>query len=80
MTTKVARPNVFKISRPFAHSFNTMLNGNVVSISIRARKVAIGLTAVSITAEEAAELDNTSNAYGDKFRMAVALFNEHYEF
>lgn len=80
MTTKVPGPNVFKISRPFAHSFNTMLNGNVVSISIRARKVAIGLTAVPITAEEAAELDNTSNAYGDKFRLAVALFSEHYEF
>ena len=80
MTTKVARPNVFKISRPFAHSFNTMLNGNVVSISIRARKVAIGLTAVPISAEEARELDETSNAYGDKFRMAVALFNEYYEF
>ena len=69
--------NTIKISRPFAHSFNTLLNGNVVSISIRARKVAIGLTAVSITAEEAAELAETSNAYGDKFRMAVALFNEH---
>ena len=69
--------NTTKITRPFAHSLNTLLNGNVVSISIRARKVAIGLNAVSITAEEAAELDETSNAYGDKFRMAVALFNEH---
>lgn len=69
--------NTTKISRPFAHSFNTMLNGNVVSISIRARKVAIGLNAVTITAEEAAELAETSNAYGDKWRMAVALFNEH---
>lgn len=69
--------NTTKITRPFAHSFNTLLNGNVVSISIRARKVAIGLTAVSITAEEAAELDETSNAYGDKFRMAISLFNEH---
>lgn len=69
--------NTTKITRPFAHSFNTLLNGNVVSISIRARKVAIGLTAVSITADEARELDNTSNAYGDKFRMAISLFNEH---
>lgn len=69
--------NTTKITRPFAHSFNTMLNGNVVSISIRARKVAIGLRAVAITAEEARELDETSNAYGDKFRMAVSLFNEH---
>ena len=66
-----------KITRPFAHSFNTLLNGNVVSISIRARKVAIGLRAVTITADEARELDSTSNAYGDKFRMAVALFDEH---
>lgn len=69
--------NTAKITRPFAHSFNTLLNGHVVSISIRARKVAIGLTAVSITEAEARELDETSNAYGDKFRMAVALFNEH---
>lgn len=69
--------NTTKITRPFAHSFNTMLNGNVVSISIRARKVAIGLTAVTITADEARELDETSNAYGEKFNMAVALFNEH---
>ena len=69
--------NTSKITRPFAHSFNTLLNGHVVSISIRTRKVAIGLTAVSITAEEARELDETSNAYGDKFRLAINLFNQH---
>ena len=53
--------NAIKISRPFAAAFSSLLNGN----------------AVSITADEASELDNTSNAYGDKFRMAIALFNEH---
>lgn len=69
--------NTSKISRPFAASFRTTINGNVVSYSIRARKVAIGLTAVTITADEARELDEASNAYGDKFKMAVCLFNQH---
>ena len=69
--------STIKISRPFAYSFSTLLNGKVVSFSVRARKVAIGLNAVNITADEARELDNTSNAYGDKFRLTVVLFNEH---
>lgn len=69
--------NTSKITRPFAKTFSTLLGGEIVSYSTRSKKVAIGLTAVSITAEEAAELDSTSNAYGDKFSMAVALFNEH---
>ncbi len=68
--------NTTKIARPFAKSFNTLLAGEVVSYSIRARKVAIGNTAVTITAEQAAEIDNTSNAYGDKFRLVVGLFND----
>lgn len=68
--------NTIKISKPFAKSFDTLLNSNVVSYSIRARKVAIGNTAVIITAEQAVELDNASNAYGDKFRLAVSLFNQ----
>lgn len=69
--------NTIKISRPFAYSFSTLLNGKVVSVSVRASKVAIGLNAVSITADEAREPDNTSDAYVDKFRLAVVLFNEH---
>ena len=69
--------NIRKISSPFAHSFSTLLNGQVVSVSICARKVAIGLRAVTITEYEAKELDNTSNAYGDKWRLAVELFNWH---
>lgn len=68
--------NTIKIARPFAKSFNTALNGQTVSYSIRARKVAIGNTAVTITAEQAVEIDNTSNAYGDKFRLVVGLFND----
>lgn len=68
--------NTNKIARPFAKSFNTLLNGQTVSYSIRARKVAIGNTAVTITAKQAAEIDNTSNAYGDKFRLVVGLFND----
>ena len=53
--------NTTKISQPFAAAFSTLLNGN----------------AVSFTEAEAAELDNISNAYGDKFRLAISLFNEH---
>ena len=43
-----SKMNTSKISRPFAHRFSTLLNGQVVSISIRARKVAIGLRAVEL--------------------------------
>lgn len=68
--------NTIKIARPFAKSFNTLLAGEVVSYSTRAKKVAIGNHAVTITAEQAAEIDNTSNAYGDKFRLVVGLFND----
>jgi hypothetical protein len=69
--------NPIKISRPFAYRFSTLLSGKVVSFSVRARKVAIGLSAVSITADQARVLGNTSDAYGDKFRLAVVLFDEH---
>ena len=68
--------NTIKIARPFAKSFDTLLAGQVVSYSIRAKKVAVGNIAVEITEEQAAEIDNTSNAYGDKFRLVVGLFND----
>lgn len=68
--------NAIKIARPFANAFNTALNGQTVSYSTRAKKVAIGNHAVTITAEQATEIENTSNAYGDKFRLVVSLFND----
>ena len=68
--------NVMKISKPFAKSFNTLLGGEVVSYSQRSLKVAIGHDAVSVSAETMAEIVETSNAYGDKFRLVVSAFRK----
>ncbi|MBE0975092.1 hypothetical protein IH776_27740 [Escherichia coli] len=68
-----------KISKPFAKSFNTLLAGEVVSYSPRSLKVAIGRNAVSVSAEKMAEIVETSNAYGDKFRLVVSAFNKAME-
>ena len=72
--------NATKIAKPFAKSFNTLLNGHVVSYSPRSNKVAIGHDAVSVSAETMAEIVETSNAYGDKFRLVVSAFNDAMEY
>ena len=69
-----------KIAKPFAKSFNTLLAGEVVSYSPRSLKVAIGHDAVSVSAETMAEIVETSDAYGDKFRLVVSAFNKAMEY
>ena len=65
-----------KISKPFAKSFNTLLGGKVVSYSPRSLKVAIGNKAVVVSKEVMDEIVNTSNAYGDKFRLVVSTWKD----
>lgn len=67
--------NTIKISKPFAKSFNSLLNGEVVSYSPRSLKVAIGKDAVIVSKEIMDEIVNTSNAYGDKFSLVVSAWN-----
>ncbi|MBV6552324.1 hypothetical protein KTN00_15065 [Acinetobacter soli] len=67
--------NTIKISKPFAKSFNSLLNGEVVSYSPRSLKVAIGKDAVIVSKEVMDEIVNTSNAYGDKFSLVVSAWN-----
>lgn len=69
----------FKISKPFAKSFNTLLGGEVVSYSPRSFKVAIGNDAVVVSQETMAEMAETSNAYSDKFRLVVSAFKKAME-
>lgn len=69
-----------KIAKPFSKSFNTLLGGEVVSYSPRALKVAIGRDAVSVSAETMAQIVETSDAYGDKFRLVVSAFNREMEY
>ena len=67
--------NTIKIAKPFAKSFNTLLNGEVVSYSPRSLKVAIGQDAVVVSKEVIEEIINTSNAYGEKFSLVVSAWN-----
>ncbi|KQD02433.1 hypothetical protein [Acinetobacter soli] len=67
--------NTIKIAKPFAKSFNTLLNGEVVSYSPRSLKVAIGQDAVVVSKEVMEEIINTSNAYGEKFSLVVSAWN-----
>ncbi|MCE6007551.1 hypothetical protein [Acinetobacter soli] len=67
--------NTIKIAKPFAKSFNSLLNGEVVSYSPRSLKVAIGKDAVIVSKEVMDEIVNTSNAYGDKFSLVVSAWN-----
>lgn len=67
--------NTIKIAKPFAKSFNTLLNGEVVSYSPRSLKVAIGKDAVVVSKEVMEEIINTSNAYGEKFSLVVSAWN-----
>ncbi|WP_048765735.1 hypothetical protein [Acinetobacter sp. 243_ASPC] len=67
--------NTIKISKPFVKSFNSLLNGEVVSYSPRSLKVAIGKDAVIVSKEVMDEIVNTSNAYGDKFSLVVSAWN-----
>ena len=67
--------NTIKISKPFAKSFNSLLNGEVVSYSPRSLKVAIGQDAVVVSKDVMDEIINTSNAYGDKFSLVVSAWN-----
>ena len=66
--------NTIKITKPFAKSFNTLLNSEVVSYSPRSLKVAIGRDAVIVSKETMREIVDTSNAYGDKFSLVVSAF------
>ena len=68
-----------KICKPFAKSFNTLLAGEVVSYSPRSLKVAIGHDAVKVSQETMAEIVETSDAYGDKFRLVVSAFKKAME-
>ena len=68
-----------KISKPFAKSFNTLLAGEVVSYSPRSLKVAIDQDAVKVSQETMDEIVETSDAYGDKFRLVVSAFNKAME-
>lgn len=67
--------NTIKIAKPFAKSFNTLLNGEVVSYSPRSLKVAIGQDAVVVSKQVMDEITNTSNAYGEKFSLVVSAWN-----
>lgn len=67
--------NTIKIAKPFAKSFTTLLNGEVVSYSPRSLKVAIGQDAVVVSKEVMEEIINTSNAYGEKFSLVVSAWN-----
>lgn len=67
--------NTIRIAKPFAKSFNTLLNGEVVSYSPRSLKVAIGQDAVVVSKEVMEEIINTSNAYGEKFSLVVSAWN-----
>ena len=67
--------NTIKIAKPFAKSFNTLLNGEVVSYSPRSLKVAIGKDAVVVSKEVMEEIINTSSAYGEKFSLVVSAWN-----
>lgn len=67
--------NTIRISKPFAKSFNTLLGGKVVSYSPRSSKVAIGNQAVVVPKETMQEIVDTSNAYGEKFRLVYAAWN-----
>lgn len=67
--------NTIKIAKPFAKSFNTLLNGEVVSYSPRSLKVAIGQDAVVVSKEVMEEIINTSNAYSEKFSLVVSAWN-----
>lgn len=68
--------NTIKIAKPFAKSFNTLLGGKVVSYSPRSLKIAIGNDAVVVSKEVMNEIVNTSNAYGDKFRLVVSTWKD----
>jgi|GEM_PF-3491142 len=68
--------NTTKITKPFAKSFNTLLGGETVSYSPRYNKVAIGNDAVEVSEETMDEILDTSDAYGDKFRLVVSAFEQ----
>lgn len=68
--------NTTKIAKPFAKSFNTLLGGETVSYSPRSCKVAIGNDAVVVSKDTMIEIENTSDAYGDKFRLVVSAFEQ----
>lgn len=68
--------NTTKIAKPFAKSFNTLIGGETVSYSPRSYKVAIGNDAVEVSKEVMAEIIDTSDAYGDKFRLVVSAFEQ----
>jgi hypothetical protein len=73
---RALKMNTIKIAKPFAKSFNTLLAGEVVSYSPRSLKVAIGNDAVVVSKEVMDEIVNTSNAYGDKFRLVVSTWKD----
>lgn len=73
---RALKMNTIKIAKPFAKSFNTLLNGEVVSYSPRSLKIAIGNDAVVVSKEVMDEIVNTSNAYGDKFRLVVSTWKD----
>lgn len=68
--------NTSKIAKPFSKSFNTLLNGNIVSYSPRSLKIAIGKDSVTVSKETMDEIMNTSNAYGEKFSLVVSKYQE----
>ncbi|CAM9242137.1 hypothetical protein [Acinetobacter bereziniae] len=68
--------NTIKIAKPFAKSFNTLLNGKVVSYSPRSLKIAIGNKAVSVSKETMDEIVNTSNAYGDRWYVVLKAWDD----
>lgn len=73
---RALKMNTIKIAKPFSKSFNTLLNGEVVSYSPRSLKIAIGKDAVEVSKEKMDEIVNTSNAYGDKFSLVVSTWKE----
>lgn len=73
---RALKMNTIKIAKPFAKSFNTLLNGEVVSYSPRSLKIAIGRDAVEVSKEKMDEIVDTSNAYGDKFSLVVSTWKD----
>ncbi len=69
-----------KVTKPFARKFNTLLNGQIVSYSPKVLKVAIGKDFVTVTKEEMKQIENTSNAYGEKFQLVLKAFFENAEY
>lgn len=66
---------MYKIKRPYIKSFNTLLNGKVISYSQRVNRIAIGKEAIKVPQSVMQKIVDTSDAYGDRFALVVKTFS-----